>query len=189
MTAPIVRVFGRVLLDQKPLQNLKVTFRPANAGPLTPKITAETDLSGQYEVRLPRPGVFQVAYERDGFGLLGNERQVKVIQGDNAVEWSLVGATLKIDVKGWDRATPVDVTVSHLDMTTPGDVSTGVRLSPADSLPLVINGIGFGQYSVQATAHSPTLSASGEQAGAVVTLSADHREAEITLHLDEHPQF
>ena len=44
----------------------------------------------------------------------------------------------------------MNVYITPLVMTKPGKVSDGLRLSPADGLPVVFSGLSYGSYAVQA---------------------------------------
>jgi hypothetical protein len=185
MTAAAVRVFGTVTLNGKPVHDLRVTFSPKGVVPFAPETTAQTDASGWYETRLPGPGAFGVVFKLGRFPLLGNDRQVQVVEGDNQRDWVMRGGLVKINLSGWDASSSGPLSLGLFRLTTTkegGMVRTGFGISPYE-LPVVLEGIGFGEYRIEARQRmSPRPD---KLAGGLVTLDGDHMQASIDLDLKE----
>lgn len=184
LAAPRVKVFGTVTMNGRPSVGTVVGFVPVD-DPLAVPVSADTDASGAYAVTLPGPGLFHVRFRGARFGMLGNEHQVAVAAGDNFVDWPLEGGTVRVFLKGWNRSTPVDIELTHLRMVRPGRTGENLRLLPSESLPVVFDGVGYGQYAIQAVEHEPNGSAVNRVAGSTLLLDAAHPDATVELELRE----
>ena len=142
-----------------------------------------TDPEGRYDLTLPAPGRFQVWFQRDGFTMLGNEREVTLSAGANYSDFDLQGATLKVTLKQWPRSAPVDISVRPVSMSRPGKVGDNLRVLPTDPLPVVFSGLSSGKYAVQAREHSAPGQEGDRVAGATVTLEDAQPETEVELVL------
>lgn len=183
LTADPVRVSGGVTLNGHPLPNVSITFvAPAHA--LTTAV-GRTDANGFYDLTLPAPGRFQVWFQRDGFTMLGNEREVTLSAGANSYDWDLHGGTLRVTVKGWARSVPIDIRVVPLLMSKPGKVGDVVRLLPTGTHPVVFSGLNFGRYAVQASEHQDPPAQRRRLAGATVTIEEGRPETEVELELTD----
>ena len=179
-----VRVLGKVLLNNKPLQAATITF--VRVDDLNgQKVTADTDSDGSFEAHLAAPGTFNVAFGEARYSFLGTERDVVLHAGDNVVEWSVRGGAVRVNLLGWDHVTPVTLILRHLQMTKPGLVGDGVRLTASDTVPVVLRGIAYGDYAVQARQHDPTGTIPDRIAGATITLDGRRDEVPVTLELKE----
>ena len=110
-------------------------------------------------------------FQRDGFAMLGNEREVTLSAGANYSDFDLQGATLTVTLKQWARRAPVDISVTPVSMSRPGKVGDNLRVLPTDPLPVVFSGLSYGKYAVQAREHSAPGQEGGRLAGATVTLA------------------
>jgi hypothetical protein len=181
MSAESVQVSGRVSLNGRPVPNVELRF--TTLGRAGPPHLARTDAEGLYELMLPAPGDYDVWFQRDGFTMLGNEREVTLSVGANYSDFDLQGATLKVMLKQWTRRTPVDILVTPVFMSKPGKVGDTLRVPPTEPLPVVFNGLGYGKYAVQAREHSVPGQEGGRVAGASVILQEAQPETEIELAL------
>ena len=174
-----VQVSGRVSLNGRPLANVDLRFI-AQSSAATQDVT-RTDSEGHYDVTLSAPGRFQVWFQRDGFTMLGNEREVTLSVGTNYTDFDLQGGTVKVTLKQWARRGPVDILVTPVSMSKPGKVGDSLRVLPTDPLPVVFSGLNYGKYAVQAKEHSGPGQQGGGVAGATVTLEEAQPETEIEL--------
>ena len=106
---------------------------------------------GQYGAILPKPGDYKMRFRSGSLFALGAERDVAVQAGFNSVDWDIDGAALRVDIRNWDRSSPVYVVFDLVE--TPATVSaTGdeTKVTPGDELPLTILGVAPGRYELRA---------------------------------------
>lgn len=182
-----VYVSGIVLVNGRPSEHMAVEFTPDDSHPPEPMATARTDQTGIYNATLQRPGVYDVTFRRDGMPLLRQERKVTLTTGLNAIDWIIDGATLNVRFTGWDRTSPVDVVLAQVAPVRPGAFRTGTQVKVDATLPVTIEGLGFGTYSVQARQRPPRSGGPRKVSlREAVTLDEAQPEATVELGLAEY---
>ena len=174
-----VEASGRVSLNGRPLPDVDLRFIAQSR--VAAEHVTRTDSEGQYKVTLPEPGRFQVWFQRKGFTMLGNEREVTLSVGANHTDFDLEGGTLKVTFTHWARRGPVDLVVTPVSMSRPGKVGDSLRVLATDPVPVVLSGLSYAKYAVQAREHGADGQHGGGVAGATVTLEEAQPEAAIEL--------
>ncbi len=152
-TLPTTRVAGQVLLNADPGAGVSVTFTPSSVRAGRGPTTANADPGGMYEALVAGSGDYVVSFKKDGADLVGCDRMVRLVRGDNALDFPLEVASLQLDVRGWDRASPLDVRVLQVAQSQPGMMGMGKRVNVGDELPLLVTGLARGRYRVEARQH------------------------------------
>jgi hypothetical protein len=152
-TLPRTRAAGRLLLNGDPDPALSITYTPSFGGRGREAVTAHSDPSGNYEALLPDPGEYAVSFKKDGADLVGCDRTARVARGDNALDYAIDVASLRLDVRGWDRTSPLDVTVRQVEQSQPGMMGTGKRVGVGDELPVDFTGLAPGRYRIEVRQH------------------------------------
>ncbi len=179
-----VHVSGRTTVNGRPVEGLRIEFVPA--AELTPVATAAVDSTGWYAVSLDETGRYRAVLRRGELSLLGQGRVFAAEQGQNVLDWDVVGGGLRIDVRGWDRASPLGLTITRLDQDIPGVFRHGVSIGPDDELPFPVDGLGFGTYAVQVREAASTRRRTPRiSQRAVVTLTTEDSVGAVDLDLSE----
>jgi hypothetical protein len=175
-------VVGRITIGDEVPSGLAVSFGPPIDGPLRqqPPVTVDVAADGTYRADLPQPGAYFVQLRSQGLAVPGQGHDVAVRAGGNRHDWPIAAGTLSIDLGGWDRRSDVTVRVSRHGKVQHGIVSHGVKIAPAEPLPLIIPGVPPGTYDVFARqAGTPQMTSDT----AVAEISADSPEARLMLTL------
>lgn len=135
--SPPVRVAGRVTLNGRPMPGVALRFLSRSAMKVT-----RTDGSGYFTVALAAAGTYSIQGSSDE-GMLGHMAPAAFVEGSNTLDIALAGGTLSVDLTGWDRRAPVNVTVNGPE----GALGTSFR--PDDSTGRrTFFGLPFGTYTV-----------------------------------------
>lgn len=106
VTAAPVIVEGRVTVNGRPLTGTDVTFflrpAPGSGGQVLSQGAGKTDGSGAYRILLEEPGRYSVRMSRVHMGAPAANDAV-LVEGRNMHDIALVGGTIKVDLRGWDR--------------------------------------------------------------------------------------
>jgi hypothetical protein len=175
-------VVGRITIGDEVPSGLAVSFGPPIDGPLQPRrpVTVDVAADGTYRADLPEPGAYFVQLRSQQLMVPGQGHHLMVRAGRNPHDWPIAVGTLSIDLGGWDRASDVTVTVRRHGKVQHGIVAHGVKIAPAEPLPLIIPGVPPGTYDVFAKqAGTPPMTSDM----AVAEISADSPEARLMLTL------
>lgn len=184
LTASLVQVSGLVLLNRKPLRELRVEFRPSDADVVGPPIGADIDASGRYRATLPEPGLYRATLRARGVALMGQERELIVKSGTNTFDWSLTGGTVAIQIRGRDNRAPVWVTLRRVSPTGFGVIEETWQLTQGDRLPVVVQGLALAEYAVYA--RQDGISPARVSQRELVRLTMAQPEADVALQLMEN---
>lgn len=183
VTPTTVRVFGRVLLNGKAGIGVRISFHPDDSPPGVREIRATTDSEGAYEVRLSKPGVFRVNFEKNGLPIVTDERMTRVAEGDNSVDWPIDSYSVKVHITGWDRAARLIVAARRMLMTAPGPTGTGRVINLGDELPVVIDGLSVGTYRIEVRQDARKPEVARAMGSAIVALDENHPDAIVRIDL------
>ncbi|MPZ17292.1 MAG: hypothetical protein GEV06_05190 [Luteitalea sp.] len=181
------RAYGVVLVNGQPAPGVTVEFTAQPQDDRMQNITAVSDAAGGYEAILPEPGTYRVRFERKRVELMGQDQLATISAGDNALDWSIEGGTLEVHLRGHDLHWPVDVVLRNVRPTGPGTIRLGVEVTESQDLPLVVEGLGFGSFEVQARERQ-SASAQRQKSSSYQTITLDEQEhtATVTLELREY---
>jgi hypothetical protein len=183
VASPTARVFGRVFINGAAGEDVTVTLVRASGELDNQGTQTVSDAQGFYEMTLAKPGAFQVSFKKDGIDLLGAERSARITAGDNQIDWQIRSGRLNIAVNGWDRSSPLMVTVKRLNMTEPGQTGVALRILPTDKMPVVVDGLGFEEYLIEARQHDSASSSPDKAGSASTRIENDKREASVYIEL------
>jgi hypothetical protein len=179
--ATSVRVSGTVELNGRPIEGLSVAFEDMTSA--LKRVTTVTGADGAYEAVLPGPGSFLVVFRNaNGQVMVGSEQELQVVEKLVTANWSLRSASVQIRLTGWNGERLVAIVARPTVMTKPGYVGAQVVLRPGDSQPVAMEGLGVGDYIIEARERGAT----GEPdrvAGARVTLAENSGTPVVTLNL------
>ena len=135
--SPPVRVSGRVTLNGRPMPGVALRFLSSGAMKV-----ARTDAAGYFAVALESAGTYRIHGSSDE-GMLGHIERAAFVEGSNAHDIALAGGTMRVELTGWDRRTPVNITVSG------PEGALGTSFQPDDSTARrSFFGLPFGTYTV-----------------------------------------
>jgi hypothetical protein len=186
ITAPMVRLFGRVLINGKAPEDLAVQFEPVASVGQGPMSTVQALPDGTFEVRLPKPGRYQATVSSRRLPLLGVQRVVSVDAGANTLDWSIHGGFLTVSIDNWDKSSSVELNITRVGPLEQGHaMSVEFAVHPDDLLPLKFDGIGLGHYEVDAR-QKPVTGTMRVSPRVRVDLDQDHSSYEVKLRLEEY---
>jgi hypothetical protein len=165
MEAPRVLVTGEIRQHGAPVAGADLQWMRRAGGPITHVMT---DNVGAYRAWLDSPGAYRVTLTSGS--MRAQVRQADLVAGENVLDWSVGGATIKIRLAGWDRTSPAVVEVK-----SPSS-ATSTILQPEDDPELTRSGIDSGTYTVSAY-QQHGLSAKP------VVVNVGETDAEITVDL------
>jgi hypothetical protein len=176
-----VSAYGMVLLDATAVSGLNVEFTLRREGVLY-RASTVTDATGAYSLTLPEPGTYSVTFRQGYTELMNQTQRASVGPGQNSLNWFLEGGTLELYFKGWEGATPLEVTVSKMPLSS-GVSAVAIPVRSGQRQPLIFTGFGFGTYEVRCglVGEPPTSNTN------VVTFSEEVRRASVVLDLRVHP--
>jgi hypothetical protein len=180
LVAAAVRVFGTLTLNGEPAPDVTMAIS-SQSGARQDGIAVASDASGYYEAQLPGPGRFNLSFRSRKFAFMGNDRQFEAVPGDNPLDWALEGARLTIDVKNADPNERLSLSIARRG-TSNGLVRSSQPVAP-DELPLVLTGLAFGEYAVEA--RQQARDRRDKVAGAIVTLTPDQMDISVSIVLNE----
>jgi hypothetical protein len=152
----LVRVFGTVLVNKKPALDMTLRFTPVNRpGPSVAE--ARLGPGGIFAVTLAGPGEYRVVPRRGSHSLLGSDRTAIFEPGPNEFNWSIDGGSVAFELVNWDKSSPVTVQLRRLqhELELNRNTQSEFRVDVSDRHPVVLDGIGFGSYEVQARQRRP----------------------------------
>jgi len=175
-------VVGRITIGDAVPSGLAVSFGPPMSGDFRrPPVIVDVAADGSYRADLPEPGPYFVQLRSPRLLVPGQGHDLAVRAGRNSHDWPIAAGTLSIDLGGWDRASDVTVTVRRRwGARHYGITAHGIKVAPADPLPLSIPGVPPGSYEVFARqAGTPPMTSDTT----VAEVSADSPEARLMLAL------
>jgi len=172
-------VSGRVLLNQRPLSGVELSFSGGSPRGATSRVV--TDSQGSYNTGLPAPGRYVVTLS-SGSVRIPRTTTTSIAEGPNSFDWEMEGGVLTIRTSGWDRLSPLELSLSVLK-TVGATYSSSVTAIPPDSPePIELAGLSFGTYRVSAGVHK------GASAKPVqVSLDEKQPQQTIDLELTDNP--
>ena len=176
-------VVGRITIGDAVPSGLAVSFGPpmSSIGGTRPAVIVDVGADGTYSADLPEPGAYFVQLRSQRLMVPGQGHDIAVRAGRNSLDWPIAAGTLSIDLGGWDRASDVTVSVRRRwGARHYGITAHGIKVAPADPLPLRIPGVPPGSYDVFAR-QAGTPSRTSDTT--VAEISADSPEARLMLTL------
>ncbi len=180
-----IHAHGTVVVNGVPASGLTLHFTALNSLPDQPLLRAETDAEGAFDVTLPIPSRYRLEFLRGAFPLLGHERELLISDG-TVMKFEINGGSLVIDIQGWDRSTPVNVTLTKVSPLRPGTVSVGQRVRDSSELPILLDGAEFGTFRVQAVQESSPKTPRRVSQTLVLSITAEQPNARAVLNLSEY---
>jgi hypothetical protein len=190
LEAPMVRLFGKLTVSKKaPAGGARLMLQPA-ADPDPDHATfVVLQNDGSFEARVRAPGGYIASLQSRPIAGPGSQRKVDLKEGYNELNWDIAGGVVKLDIKNWDRSSPVAITLkrrpSNQDASaakTNASVEVASQLAARDELPATISGLELTDFVIEARqsmrAGSPRVSAP-----VTVSLSSDRPTAEVNLEL------
>ena len=184
------RVFGKILLNERPLTGARLTLLNNKTGSTS---TDEVNALGEFRMDLDEPGTYRARLSLGSAPLLGQERTLEVHRGSNEVNWNITGGTLEVNITGWDRSTPVSIDLGRVQTSPQERLPSGLQFTafpvqPLDQLPLAIVGLADGAYKVSASQYEGSTSlgrprrvSTAEQ----VSIGAKEPKRSVTLKLED----
>jgi hypothetical protein len=146
--SPEVTVEGFLRSGDRPLAGVAVNFRAFDRSHIASSFV--TDVTGYYHGSLPTEGLYVLGMSSGGLETLGREKTVEVLKTANRVDWNIEGVDLTVQVKNWDRTTPLSLAMTKQDGTQGGIMSTAYRLEVDAVLPAKFASLPSGRYLVRA---------------------------------------
>jgi hypothetical protein len=152
-----VRVGGTVTINGRPFREVVVAFFQGMPRPVA---EFRPDAAGRYGGSLPETGAYVVRLSTESVRLLGQDRTVKIVEGQNLVDLSAEGGTLTLTLEGLDKAEDTKLDLLMFE-SKPRDGSWGIATNFVTDNPsladnkIVLQGIGFADYVLYARQTSP----------------------------------
>ena len=170
--APPVQLSGTVLFNGKPATGATLSFLGRTpTGSALPRVPVAAD--GRYTVSLPASGDYTMTASFSETGGLGPHRTtLRLIDGKNTYDWNLTGGTITVLITGWDRRTPLRLSI----------IGTGMQsMSTYDgaTFPIRLVGLPPGGYTVSAS----IMGIAAARESKTVTIDATNTEVTVSLEM------
>lgn len=189
-----VAVSGVITVMGKPAGGVALQFQENSTTYPPPAAVQSTpsDSAGNFRAELVHAGTYSVTAIRSGVPLLGLAKAVHADPGSNHLDWDLPGGAVEITLDNWDRSSPVDLDLSRTRGVGEKSAFEGeTRLQESTRLPLDIQGLPTGSYSIRARQRTGSghrrvsgkedFEISDRRAKAVVHLSLSDYDALVLL--------
>lgn len=171
LVSSTIRVTGRILLNGKPAQGMRLAFHGTQDAPTA----VVTDGGGAYGVDLPKKGSYDIQLRSLPFLGTQNIRQV-FNQISNTFDWDITGGLIEVEISGWNEPSPIQLVIDGPTHTagivTREDVGFGEKI-------FKIYALKFGEYKVSASLPSGRVSRSPQTAN----LTDSSPSAKVLLEL------
>ena len=141
LSAPVVRLFGRVTISrQPPAAGTRLMMQPAKVSDPDQMTTVALQADGAFEARARMAGPYVLRLVSAPVAGLSVTREVSLKEGYNELNWDVEGGTIKLSIKNWDRSSQVTV-----DLHRAKSASIGPTSEQAVSMSSVTSAIGVGE--------------------------------------------